>query len=51
MPTEELSQLTLFPPKEDPVRNRLKEIDPDELTNTIGIIGLSIKSKRKRLDE
>jgi DNA mismatch repair protein MutS len=25
-------QLTLFPPKEDPLRTRMKEIDPNELT-------------------
>ena len=25
-------QMNLFPPKEDPLRNRLKEIDPDELS-------------------
>ncbi|XOF35263.1 MAG: hypothetical protein ACL93V_08255 [Candidatus Electrothrix sp. YB6] len=24
--------MSLFPPKEDPLRNRLKEINPDELT-------------------
>ncbi|MCI5165616.1 MAG: DNA mismatch repair protein MutS, partial [Candidatus Electrothrix sp. GM3_4] len=29
---EPYSQMSLFPPKEDPVRNRLKEIDPNELT-------------------
>ncbi|MCI5212089.1 MAG: DNA mismatch repair protein MutS, partial [Candidatus Electrothrix sp. ATG2] len=25
-------QMSLFPAKEDPVRTRLKEVDPDELT-------------------
>ncbi|MCW5207765.1 hypothetical protein VU11_03705, partial [Desulfobulbus sp. US2] len=29
---EPYCQMSLFPPKEDPVRDRLKEIDPDELT-------------------
>jgi DNA mismatch repair protein MutS len=29
---EPYSQMSLFPPKEDPLRNRLKKVDPDQLT-------------------
>ncbi|MCI5161592.1 MAG: hypothetical protein D3917_06125 [Candidatus Electrothrix sp. AX5] len=29
---EPYCQMSLFPPKDDPLRNRLKEVNPDELT-------------------